>query len=117
MGALAKMHTSEVTLDTPVDFTTGRLSSGGRFVSVHAMNGEADGPWIGTLVEVPGHLWPQWARDAYYEQRLGPMKLWAFHPVLKSNEYRVSIKPAGMAFGKMGAALALRDYIANRNQG
>lgn len=117
MTSALKLYVRDVTRDTPVAFTNGRSFDGQRFVTVNAIGPVLDdGPWLGSLREVPSHEWPEWAVKQYREQRLGPMKLWAFYPVKKSG-YDLYRRPAGMAFGKMGAALALRDYIAARNQG
>ena len=117
MPAALKMTVGEVTKDTEVEFTNMRMSDGTYTVVVHAVGPILnDGPWLGSLRAIPANEWPEWAVKKYREGRLGPTKLWAFYPVTRTG-YDLFRRPAGMAFGKMGAALALRDYIAIRNQG
>lgn len=114
MRAALKMKVGDVTAETPVAFDTYRSYGGDRWVAVHALNPDgSDGPWLGTLNAVPWDKWPERFKDA----KRGHIKLWEFRPVLKSDQYRLAVRPVGMALGKMGAALALRDHIADRNRG
>jgi hypothetical protein len=106
----AALTIEEVGLDTPIGFITNRVGST-RIVTVYAICEDgSDGPWLGSLLAVPWSKWPGSPPD-----NVGMMKLWEFYPVLKSNRYRLSKKACGVGPGKSGAALALRDYIAERN--
>lgn len=116
MAEALKMKVADVTFDTKVNYLKNlRLADGTRSVTVYALmpNGQ-DGPWIGSLRPVPRQLWPEWAREDERRLPLGPVKLWEFYPVVK-NGYALHQRPVGMAWGRMGAALALREYIASRN--
>lgn len=73
-----------------------------KIVSVHGVRPTgADGPWLGEL--------------RLADRTQSSIKLWAFYPVLEEDQYKVSRLPAGARYGKRAAALALRDYIAERN--
>jgi hypothetical protein len=109
-----KMAIGDVTADTEIAWTTYRLHDGTRMVAVEALKPcGCDGPWLGSLRAVPGHKWPEEFKEQ--ARHMGLIKLWEFVPVLKDG-YSLAAEPKGMALGKMAAALALRDFVAERNQ-
>ena len=101
-----KMGIDEVNEQTEVSVSHYR-QSGVKRVAVHAvMPCGIDGPWIGELMlserQDPGHK----EDDA---------KIWIVFAVRETNQYRLSSEPASAVRGKMNAALALRDFVAERN--
>lgn len=96
------MNIKDITHETQVEVYSAKVG-GAKVVSVHGVRPTgADGPWLGELRLVEG-------------KHLGPAKLWAFFPVLKSDRYQIAQRPAGTEFGKKAAANRLRNLIADRN--
>ena len=97
------MNITDITYDTRVEVYAAKIGET-KVVSVHGVRPTgADGPWLGEL------------RLVDPIQMLDDAKLWAFFPVLETDQYQVSHLSAGTRFGKQNAANRLRDFIADRN--
>lgn len=102
-----RMNVADVNASTEVTLDAYRDSEGTKCVAVHAVKPcGCDGPWIGELRQ---HNPPEAVLQ-------GEARLWWWFPVLPDNPYKLDWRPIGQDFGKMSAALALRDYIAIRNE-
>lgn len=106
-----KMTLRDVTEDTKLYLNRER----GR-VFVQAMRDcGCDGPWLGTLKEIPVNLWTADMRKERRGQKFAA-NIWSIYPVNKDG-YTERVTPIGWAYGRNNAARQLRSYIAQRRGG